>query len=233
MAFQRLTNRKATSLTPQVVTIVVDDSGSMTNSVIDVADGANKPKSSIVTSGVQDIVITIQAGNQGASNSRFFLNIAKFGDSAIPLVEAGRPESVSLSDLTFAGDSGGTEMAAALVWAAKATQKALAECRKIPNYSEEGSPNPLVLFCSDGENTGPDVAVPAQALRSISFAGGRVDVVAAGVGMNQKDFAVMEKIASKPELSVNVDPSQLSEFLAEVGATLQKGEAPEKLVGKF
>jgi uncharacterized protein YegL len=222
MAFKRLTTKKATSLTPQVVTLVVDDSGSMGGS-----------KAADATKGVQEIIITIQAGNQGASNSRFFVNIAKFGSTTIPLVEAGRPESVSLTQLTFTGDSGGTEMAGALNWAVHSTQKALGECRKISKYIEESSPNPLVLFFSDGANTGGDVGPAAQALRAIPFGGGNVDVVAVGIGMNPGDFSLMERIASQPELAVNIDPSQLAEFLAEVGATLQKGEEPGKLIKQF
>ncbi len=222
MAFQRLTTKKATSLTPQVVTIVVDDSGSMSGQ-----------KATDATKGVQDIIITIQAGNQGASNSRFFVNVAKFGSSTTPLVEAARPESVSLGQFTFTGDSGGTEMPDALTWAARATQRALAECRKIPKYIEESSPNPLVLFLSDGANTGGDVTPGAQAIKSIPFSGGNVDVVAVGIGMSQSDFAVMERIASKQELAANIDPAQLAEFLAEVGATLQKGEDAENILKKF
>lgn len=222
MAFQKLTTKKATSLTPQVVTLIVDDSGSMEGS-----------KAEQATNAMQDLVIAMQAGNQGSGGFRFLLNIAKFGSSTIPLAEAAKPEIVSLKDLVFTADSGGTEMADALTWASQALQKGLAECKKIAKYSQEGSPNPLVVFFSDGENTGGDVGASADALKSVPFTGGMVDVVAVGIGMNQKDFPVMERIASRADLAVNIDPSQLAEFIADVGATVQRGESPKALVDKY
>jgi uncharacterized protein YegL len=227
MPVQKLTNKKATARSPQVVTLIVDDSGSMS------ATTAEGPKNEQATSATKQLVMTMQSWNQGSTGSRYILNIAKFGSSTIPIAEASKPEAVSLNNLVFAADSGGTEMPEALAWASQALQKALSECRKIPGYAEEGSPNPLVLFFSDGENTGGDVGPVAKALKSIPFSGGAVDVVAVGIGMDQKDFPVMEGIASRPDLSVNIDPKDLAEFIADVGATLQKGESPETLIKKY
>jgi hypothetical protein len=45
----------------------------------------------------------------------------------------------------------------------------LQTCRNIDNYSEEASPNPLVVFFTDGENTGPDVTPAAQVLKAFSL----------------------------------------------------------------
>ncbi|SRR6266481_4760165 len=222
MAFAKLTTKKATALTPQVVTIIVDDSGSMEGQ-----------KAQDATKGVQDVVITIQAGNQGSSGSRFLVSIAKFGNATIPLVEVVRPESISLNQLSFSGDSGGTEMADALDWAVRAVQKGMTECRRVPGFVEEGAPTPLVLFFSDGANTGRDIATPAQELRGVRFGGGSIDVVAVGIGMDQNSFPVMQQIASKPELAVNIDPAQLAAFLADVGATVMKGEDIKKMVENY
>jgi hypothetical protein len=86
----------------------------------------------------------------------------------------------------------------------------------------------LVVFLSDGANTGPDVAESAQTLKSVKFAGGTIDVVAAGIGMEEKDFDVMQRIASRPALSTNIDPKELSVFLAAVGATVVAGRSPEQ-----
>ena len=230
MPVQKLTNKRATSLTPQVVTMIVDDSGSMSSST------TAGPKNEQATSATKQLVMTMQSWNQGrtqATGSRYILNIAKFGSSTTSIAEAAKPEGVSLHDLVFAADSGGTEMPEALTWASQAVQKALAECRKIPGYTEEASPNPLVLFFSDGENTGGDVGPAAKALKAIPFVGGSVDVVAIGIGMDQKDFPIMEGIASRPELAVNIDPAEVAEFIAEVGATLQRGESPETLIKKY
>ena len=222
MAFQKLTTKKATALSPQIVTMIVDDSGSMSGA-----------KADEVTKAMQDLVTTMQASNQGSTGYRFLLNIAKFGSSTIPLAEAARPETVAMDQLVFTGDSGGTEMPEALTWASEALKKALAECKNIANYAEEGSPNPLVVFFSDGANTGGDVGAPAQALKSIPFTGGPIDVVAVGIGMDQKDFPVMEQIASRADLAVNIDPSQLAEFLADVGATVLRSESPRALIDKY
>lgn len=90
MPFQKLTTKKATSLTPQVVTLIVDDSASMSGT-----------KADQVTKAIQDVVITIQASNLGSKGYRFLLNIAKCGSTVIPLAEAARPESVSLIQLIF------------------------------------------------------------------------------------------------------------------------------------
>jgi uncharacterized protein YegL len=222
MAFQKLTTKKATALTPQVVTLIVDDSGSMSGQ-----------KAQDATVAMKNLVITMQSGNQGSTGYRFLLNIAKFGSATTSLAEAARPESISLGSLSFTGDSGGTDMPPALAWAVNAVQKGLAECRNIPGYSEEGSPNPLVVFFSDGGNTGSDVGSNAQALKSLSFGGGSIDIVAVGIGMTSQDFPVMERIASRPELAVNIDPAELPAFIADVGATALKGETPDKLIEKY
>jgi uncharacterized protein YegL len=222
MAIQKLTTKKATSLTPQVVTLIVDDSGSMAGQ-----------KAKDVTDAMENMVIAMQAQNQGSGGFRFLLNIAKFGSSTIPLAEAARPETVSLKQLVFTGDSGGTEMSSALTWASQALQNALAECQKIATYSQGGSPNPLVVFFSDGENTGGDVGASADALKAIPFAGGSVDVVAVGVGMSQNAFPIMERIASRPDLAVNIKESELGEFIADVVITVQRGDSPKALVDKY
>jgi hypothetical protein len=227
MPVQKLTNNSATSLTPQVVTLIVDDSGSMTGAT------AAGPKNEQATAAMRQLVMTMQSWNQGATGSRYILNIAKFGTGITPIAEAAKPESISLNSLVFGGDSGGTEMPGALAWAAQALKKALSECKKIAGYTEEASPSPLVLFFSDGENTGGDVQPLAKALKSIPFSGGGVDVVAVGIGLDQKDFAVMEGIASRPNLCVNIDPGEVAEFIADVGATLQRGESPEALIKKY
>lgn len=138
-----------------------------------------------------------------------------------------------MNKLVFTADSGGTGMAGALVWAGQSLQKALADCKKIPGYSEDACPNPLGLFFSDGENTGPAPGLPARALKNIPFSGGSVDVVAIGIGMDQKDFAIMEAKAARPGLTGNIDAQEVAEFIADVGATLQRGESPEALTKNY
>lgn len=127
MPVQKLTNKKATSRSPQVVTLIVDDSGSMSGAT------PAGPKNEQATSAAKQLVMTMQSWNQGSAGSRYILNIAKFGSSTIPIAEAAKPEAVSLNNLVFAADSGGTEMPEALSWASQALQKALAECKRVSN----------------------------------------------------------------------------------------------------
>jgi tetratricopeptide (TPR) repeat protein len=212
-----LTNKKATARTPQVVTLVVDDSDSMQDPGED-----GKSKAQVATESIQDMVITTQANTQGSKGYRFLLNIAKFGDVAAPIAEAQPPGDVDLDRLVFAGNSGWTNIAAALDWAAAALEKALAVCRALPAYDEAASPPPLVVVLSDGENTGPEVAEAANKLRSIQFKDGAVVVIACGIGMRPEHFTVMKTVASNPEYAVNIKPSRLAEFIAAVGATMRE-----------
>jgi len=226
-AIAKLSLKKATARTPQIVTFIIDDSGSMSMST------PNGPKNEQATAATQQLIMTMQSWNQGSTGSRYILNIAKFGTTTVPIVEAAKPEDVSLNDLVFSADSGTTEMPEALTWAMHALKKSLDGCKQVPGYAEEASPNPLVIFFSDGGNTGGEVGTIAQALKSLPFAGGAVDVVAVGIGMDQSTFPIMQEIASRSDLSVNLEPGELGNFIADVGATLQRGESPETLIKKY
>jgi uncharacterized protein YegL len=203
------------------VTLIVDDSGSMEGD-----------KARQATAALQDMVIQMQSGNLAASKSRFFLNIGKFGDQPTAIALAARPGEVDLSQshLAFAGESGQTDIPLALQWAASAVTQALERCRQDALYREPKSPPPLVVFFSDGANTGDDVGPAAAALKAIPFQGGPIDVVACAIGMKPGDFAVMQSIASRADLAVNIDPAKLGEFIAEVGATVMNDRRAEQLV---
>ncbi|MGE5341799.1 MAG: vWA domain-containing protein [Candidatus Omnitrophota bacterium] len=212
--------KRATAFTPQVVTLIIDDSGSMSGN-----------KANQVTAAVQDMVITMQSANQGSSWSRFILNICKFGSNVTPIVMAAKPEEIDLSVLRFDGSSGLTEMHWALEWGRSALENSLNRCRnEAPNYDEVNTPSPLCVFFSDGANTGPDVRPAAQSLKTVYFKGGQIDVVACGIGMDSGSLIVMEQISSQPDLSVNIDPDTIADFIAAVGATAMKSENPRKLV---
>ena len=211
--------KKATSLTPQVVTLVIDDSGSM----------RDQDKCKIVTAGIQDLVIDLQAMNQGGRGTRFVVSIAKFGTGVDPLYEATFPHEINLERLKFDASSGGTQMNLALEWAARATVAAIRRCHETPGYDEARSPNPLVVILSDGQ-TGEDVSANAGILKSLPFTDGRVDVVAVGIAMEAADFPVMSKIASADDLSGNIPVTELSRFLAQVSQTLVSGAAPEDIL---
>lgn len=224
MATQRLQVKKANSESPQIVTLVVDDSGSMS------ADS----KCAQATEALRQMVMEIQGNNMGAGGYRYLVNIAKFGDEVTPIAECAAPNTIDLNSLQFTADSGGTEMAPALEWAAAVTDRSLTKLRALPKFREEAAPNPIVVFFSDGENTGPDVTSPAQKLRSLKLVGGNVDVVACGIGMTQEAFEnVMKVIASKEELAVNIDPSELGNFIAEVRKTVVQGLPAGNIVDQF
>jgi len=224
MLAQRITTKVANSQSPQIVTIVVDDSGSMS------ADS----KCTQATEALKQLVMEVQGGNMGSGGYRYLVNIAKFGDEVTPLAECATPDTIDVDKLNLNGESGGTDMAPALEWASGVIDRSLKQLRALPKFKEEASPNPIVVFFSDGENTGPDVAAPAQKLKSIKMVGGNVDVVACGIGMTQDAFEnVMKVIASKEELALNIDPSELGSFIAEVKKTVIHGGSAVDLVQQF
>src|SRR5580658_3809679 len=197
--------KKATAYTPQVVVIVMDDSGSMNEP----CTGAES-KAKVASQGIRQLVMNIQADNVGSSICRYYLSLAKFGDDVTPLVEAQSPTDVRLSIIDFKGESGSTNMISALEWADKAIAGSLLMIRaSVPNYHEDRTPPPVVLFFSDGENTGPDVTEAAKRIHKLSFQGDKAMVVACGIGMKPEHFEVMQSIASLPELAANIAVEQL------------------------
>jgi uncharacterized protein YegL len=210
-----LTSKKATSTTPQVVTLLVDDS----NSMRELADGSQS-KAQIATSSIADMVMVAQGHSQDASRNRFVFSLAKFGDDVTEMALASGPFEVDLEKIEFSANSGWTHMAAALEWAVHATEHAIAVCRKLERFDEENTPPPIVLILSDGANTGPEVDGIAKKLHSIPFKGGPVSVIACGVGMRDEYFPVMKAIASSPDLAMNIKPSELEKFMAAVTATI-------------
>lgn len=223
MPFQRLTEKKATARTPQVVTIVIDDSGSM----------SENQKCSRASEGAVTLVRSLQTANQGSSGTRFIVSIAKFGSSVSPMATAERPEDVPLTSLVFTGDSGGTEMVSALEWAAQATQSAIKKAEATSGFLAENTPNPVVYFLSDGANTGGDISAATAALKATALGGTALNVVAVGIGMLPTEFPVMQQIATTPDLAANINPVDLADFLAGVGATLQRGESPKDLLVEY
>jgi uncharacterized protein YegL len=221
MAFKK-SEKRATAHHPQIVILLIDDSGSM----------AEEGKCQQVTDAVQDMVITMQSLNLGTHGYRFLLNICKFGDAPAELALARSPSQVNVDLLVFDGSSGGTEMEPALRWAEGALNQSLQRCRSIPNYQEELAPNPICVFLSDGECTGEDPASAARAVRSIPFKEGEVDVFAVGVGMRDEHFEVMKTIASRPEYAIRIDAEGVADFLGDVGNTVVVGAGAADLAAR-
>jgi uncharacterized protein YegL len=219
--------KQATSYTPQVVVIVMDDSGSMNEPC-----SGTDSKAKVASKGIRQLVMNIQADNVGGKICRYYLSLAKFGDDVTPLVEAQSPTDVRLSLIDFKGESGSTNMISALEWVIKAITGSLAMIRaSVPSYHEERTPPPVVLFFSDGENTGPDVSEAAKRIHNVPFQGDKAMVVACGIGMKPEHFEVMRSIASLPELAANIAVEQLGEFIAEVGTSaVEQGEGRPSVV---
>lgn len=217
MAFKNST--VATATTPQIVTLILDDSGSMKGE-----------KANQATSAVQDMVLQMQAGSLTSKGFRHYLNIAKFGDYPTPIGVAVGPKEIDVQHVVLTGDSGKTDIPAALTWAAQALTQALTRCRSISGYREADSPVPMVVLFSDGANTGADVTASANALKAISHQAGPAEVVACGIGMDASDFPVMQAIASRPEFAINIDPALLEQFIAKVGLTSLNNGTAEDLV---
>lgn len=222
MAFAK-SPKKANALHPQIVILVIDNSGSM----------AEMDKCRQVTDAVQDMVITMQSLNLGSCNSRFFLSICRFGDSPEELALAATPPEVDIDKLVFAGDQGGTDMRLALEWAQKALGMSLARSRQISNYREELAPNPLIVFLSDGEDTGEDdPMVAVRVLHSCQLKDGGVDLIAVGVGMQDEHFEIMKRIASKPDYAIRIESEGIAEFLSDVASTVLQSTTVGQLAAK-
>ena len=215
--------REASSTHPQIVVLLIDNSGSM-------AEGG---KCEQVTEAVQDIVTTMQSLNLGGSGYRFLLNICAFGDEVRPLATAASPREIDIDSLVFLGDDGATNMDVALQWALGALQKSFERCRtEIVRYQEALAPNPLCVVLSDGENTGPDIAAASKALHSTVWQTGHIDVVAVGVGMEDQHFETMKAIASKPDMAVQINAEGIADFLSKVGSTLVDSQPVAQIVAK-
>jgi uncharacterized protein YegL len=199
----------ATANTPQIVGFVLDDSGSMSGS-----------KAEQMTNAMQDLIIHLQSRNLGTTRYRFLMVIVTFGSKAQTIVAGQAPNEISIEEVVFRGQSGGTNMADALSVAADAITQAIDRCRGLEGFQESIAPPPLVLFFSDGANTGAPVDTAANRLKAVTFGSGSLQIVSVGIGMRPNDFPVMQRIASSPDLAVNLNPDQLTEFIADAAQTL-------------
>src|SRR4051794_16555841 len=101
---------KATATTPQIVVIVMDDSGSMKEAI-----PGHGTKADVASEGIKQLVMEMQATNLGSSASRYYLSLLKFGDAPTVIAEFEKPAAVRLSSISFTGQSGGTDMKKALI----------------------------------------------------------------------------------------------------------------------
>jgi uncharacterized protein YegL len=209
---------KATAYTPQILIFVLDDSGSMADPC---RDGSSKAQ--VASEAMEQVILDLQGANLSTTISRFYISIARFGDDVTSIAEIQNPAHIALQQIPFHGNSGTTDMFKALNWATDMLNSSLEYVRtSIPGFREAETPAPLIVFLSDGENTGPDVAAVAQKIHRTSFQGEPIKLVACGVGLMEKDFATMRTIASVPEYAVNIDSGRIGDFIAVVGTSVLK-----------
>ena len=101
-----VTRKRATSLTPQVITVVAQDSGSM---------AGDKARAALCN--LLDLVIGFQAADLGTRTFRYLLSIARFGAEVSPICVAVLPREVRLDTIKLSADLGSRNPALALEWA--------------------------------------------------------------------------------------------------------------------
>jgi uncharacterized protein YegL len=215
--------KTSTSAHPQTVVIVIDNSGSM----------KEKGKCKQVTDAIQDLVMTVQSLNQGASYARVMLSMCSVGDNVRELAVAAQPNDIDLNALTFEGDQGGTELHLALKWAKDALEKSLDHCRKfIPHYAEHKSPDPLLVVLTDGEFEIEPCRPYIEALRNVQFKGGQPQILGVGVEVERRDYAALKEIASTEEYAIQIGSQEIAAFLGELTETVTEVQTLSELAAR-
>jgi hypothetical protein len=204
---------KATAFTPQILILLIDDSGSMGEPA-----GGGQTKAEAATSACRALLKSLRRANHGSAASRYYVSLARFGNECIPFCELESPDSIDEESILFRADLGTTDMEVALKWARAQLEGSLEFLRNaILAFEESMCPTPLLIFISDGENTGRDVQSISRAIRELGFQSGPIDVVACGIAMKPESFRTMTGIASQPDFAVNIESSQLAQFIADAG----------------
>jgi hypothetical protein len=219
--------RRANARKPQVLVFVVDDSNSMAEAA---TGGQGKSKAEVVSRCIEGLLRHIEMDNTQTTGYRFLVSVVKFGDEARVLCENAKPSDFRKLDLLgdklkFAGNSGGTEMWQALNVTRAVVRGGIAEIQTIIGFEEESAPYPLVMFFSDGENTGNDITDSIKDLHKIQFSDGRIVVVACGIGQHAHEFEAMKAIASSPELAINLGLESVGSFIAKAEKTILSPQA--------
>lgn len=217
--------RKANSMRPQVLVFVVDDSNSMADPA-----SAGRTKADVVSRCIEGVLRHIEMDNSQTTGYRFLVSLLKFGDDAQIVCENAKPSEFRKLELygdklKFRGNSGATEMWQALNVTRTVVRRGIAEIGTIVGFDVASAPYPLVMFFSDGENTGRDIVDPIKELHDVTFSDGRIVVVACGIGQHSHEFEVMKTIASSPELAINLEIDSVGSFIAKVEKTILSPQA--------
>jgi hypothetical protein len=199
--------KAATSVNPKIVMMAIDNSGSM----------KDKARCERVTEAVQDLMMTIQSINQGASRAKVIMSLCSFGDDVKELAMAALPKDIDLDALTFNADQEGTNLHLALKWAVSALEESLDQCRRqIAHYQEQKSPNPLLMVLTDAEDIDLDSCRPyMEALAKVPIQSGALEIVAVGVEVLPKDLEVLKKIATREDYAIQIGSEDIEGFLGD------------------
>jgi uncharacterized protein YegL len=189
---------RVTSNSPWHLVIVLDDSGSMSG---DPANQLNKA--------LDEMVEEMKLMSQG-TKPYFRISIVVFGSNVRVVAEAESEQTVDKDKITrFSGDSGGTNMTAALVEAAEILKR------------KPGKPtdfDPYVFLLTDGVPDDENTAVKAaQAIRNMEVSAGKPRLIAIGLG-SAVNMGFLQQAASNPELAKHLQNSaDLVRFFPAIG----------------
>ncbi len=188
---------RVTSANPLQVVLIADDSGSMS--------GAPAQQ---VTEGLQDFLAKLQSFGRG-EKSYFRILFVKFGDRPQVVYDFADVLQVKAADFSVSGASGSTNMDLALDLVATKMEKRRPQSEK--------DPAPLVIFWSDGQNTGGDPLPAAQRIKSMMCPCGRTPLLVT-CGFGQADRRLLESMATSPEHYKQFqNAEELVVFLGNVG----------------
>lgn len=201
---------RVTSKNPLQVVLIADDSGSMFG-----------PPAQAVSDGLQDFVAKLQSFGKGEKNY-FKLLFIKFGDSPHVIYDFTPVLDVNSADLVVSGDSGTTNMDLAI---AKAADRLEASKPESPD-----DPAPLVIFWSDGHNTGGDPSPAAQRIKALQWPCGSSPLfITCGFGEAEK--SLLEALATSTEHYKELENAgDLEAFLGNVGTLVtSKGKSVDQV----
>jgi len=170
---------RVTSKTPWHMIWVLDDSGSMRG-----------PGSVAVNNAIKELIDALVTASMG-QKPYFKVSVISFGSQPFVLAEAEVETSLDESKVaSFSGDSGSTNMGAALDEAKRLLER---------NPGKETDFEPFVFLFSDGKPDNRDVALrSADKIKSLKLASGVPRLVTIGVGDVDEDL--MERAATNQEL---------------------------------
>ena len=188
---------RVTRKNPLQVVLVADDSGSM----------SGEPAKQ-VTEGLQDFIAKLQSFGRG-EKSFFRILFVTFGDQPKVVHEFADILGVTADTFKVTGQSGGTNMDVALAMVATKMEQ--------NRPQSESDPAPLVIFWSDGQNTGGDPLPAAQRIKSLQCPCGRTPLLIT-CGFGQAERQLLEPMATSPEhFKLFQSAQELEVFLGNVG----------------